>query len=310
MTGRLAILCPGQGGQHPGMFALFANAGAALERQIETALGRTVASALSDNAALFSNRLAQPLVVAATLAAWETLRADLPSPSLVAGYSIGELSAHCVAGTFSGEQTIALAALRAGAMDQCATGAAQAMLAVTGMNVATAQPILTANGAYLAIETGFDTLIAGGTREALLTAEHAFLAHSARTGWLPVTVASHTPLMSAARQQFEQHLSRAPFVDPLLPTLYPVLAGVSGDLVRSKDQARTALLRQMTEPLRWAQCMDAMAENGITVALELGPGAALSRMLPLRQPGIACRSVADFRSIDGISQWVRRALDA
>jgi [acyl-carrier-protein] S-malonyltransferase len=52
--------------------------------------------------------------------------------------------------------------------------------------------------------------------------------------------------------------------------------------------------------------MDACAEAGITVALELGPGAALSRMLQARHPGIACRSVADFRSLEGIRGWLRR----
>jgi [acyl-carrier-protein] S-malonyltransferase len=55
--------------------------------------------------------------------------------------------------------------------------------------------------------------------------------------------------------------------------------------------------------------MDAAAEAGITVALELGPGAALSRMMQARHPQIACRSVADFRSLDGIVAWLGRHLD-
>jgi [acyl-carrier-protein] S-malonyltransferase len=53
--------------------------------------------------------------------------------------------------------------------------------------------------------------------------------------------------------------------------------------------------------------MDAAAEAGITVALELGPGAALSRMLRKRHPDIAARSVADFRTLDGIRRWLERA---
>ena len=53
--------------------------------------------------------------------------------------------------------------------------------------------------------------------------------------------------------------------------------------------------------------MDAAAEAGITVALELGPGAALARMLQARHPHIACRSVADFRSLDGIVAWLGRS---
>jgi [acyl-carrier-protein] S-malonyltransferase len=54
--------------------------------------------------------------------------------------------------------------------------------------------------------------------------------------------------------------------------------------------------------------MDTAAEAGITVALELGPGSALSRMLEARHPGIACRSAAEFRTVDGIAAWVGRQL--
>jgi [acyl-carrier-protein] S-malonyltransferase len=52
--------------------------------------------------------------------------------------------------------------------------------------------------------------------------------------------------------------------------------------------------------------MDTLVESGITVALELGPGATLARMLQARHPQIACRSVADFRSLQGIQSWLAR----
>jgi len=55
--------------------------------------------------------------------------------------------------------------------------------------------------------------------------------------------------------------------------------------------------------------MDACLEAGVTVALEMGPGAALARMLQARHPQIACRSVAEFRSLDGIHSWLGRQLD-
>lgn len=319
MSARLAILCPGQGGQHAGMFDLFKDDPivdpATLPLRLlqdgglDTVLGQTVASALADDKALFCNRLAQPLVVAATLSAWERLKSlhpALPQPALVAGYSVGELAAYAVAGALPAEQTLVLAGQRAAAMDACAAGQPQAMMSVSGMEVRAGQAVLEAHGAYLAIETGFDTAIAGGTRAALEASQQALSASGARTGWLPVAVASHTPLMQAAARAFDARLALAALTDPAMP----VLAGVSGQPVRDRMQAHTALLRQMTEPLRWDLCMDALAENGIGVALELGPGAALSRMLRLRQPSIACRSVAEFRSMQGVLQWLERALDA
>lgn len=88
----LAILCPGQGGQHAGMFARIAQLPAASE-VITTAasvLG-TDPIALAADPRRFDNAIAQPLVCAGTLAHWQALRAQLPTPTLVLGYSVGEL---------------------------------------------------------------------------------------------------------------------------------------------------------------------------------------------------------------------------
>jgi [acyl-carrier-protein] S-malonyltransferase len=84
----------------------------------------------------------------------------------------------------------------------------------------------------------------------------------------------------------------------------PVLAGISGELVTGADAAQRMLARQVAEPVRWDDCMDACAEAGVDKVLELGPGAALARMFHARHPQIACRSVADFRTVDGLRRWV------
>jgi [acyl-carrier-protein] S-malonyltransferase len=78
--------------------------------------------------------------------------------------------------------------------------------------------------------------------------------------------------------------------------------------VQDVGQAIGDLSRQIAEPIRWKDCMDACAEAGATVALELGPGAALSRMLQARHPGIACRAVSEFRSLGGVRAWLERQL--
>jgi [acyl-carrier-protein] S-malonyltransferase len=94
------------------------------------------------------------------------------------------------------------------------------------------------------------------------------------------------------------------------PLQAPVLAGIDAAEVRDQARAVDTLSRQLAQPIRWLACMDAAAEAGITVALELGPGAALSRMLQNRHPHIATRSVADFRTLDGIGKWLARASEA
>ena len=109
--------------------------------------------------------------------------------------------------------------------------------------------------------------------------------------------------MQSAVEPFAQALGATPFQ----PAQAPVLAGIDAATVSDKTRAVETLSRQLSEKIRWLSCMDAAAEAGITVALELGPGAALSRMLQNRHPHIATRSVADFRTLDGIRKWLERA---
>jgi [acyl-carrier-protein] S-malonyltransferase len=289
MTGRLLLLCPGQGGQHAGMFDL-----ARLDPGARAFLDGCALPATPD--ALFDNRVAQPAIVCATLAMWQALQARLPAPQLVAGYSIGELAAYGVAGALN--NTVALAKARAALMDAAASGQPQGIAAVSGVDVAQVRNIID-----VAIVTGADSCIAGGL-EAQLAALPARLP-TARVQRLPVGVAAHTALMAGAVAPFAQLLEGATFA----PWRCPVLAGVDAMRVVRPEIAIDRLARQLASTIDWAACMDAASEAGITVALELGPGAALSRMLRERHPHIACRSVADFHTLDGIASWVTRELD-
>jgi [acyl-carrier-protein] S-malonyltransferase len=289
MTGRLLLLCPGQGGQHAGMFDL-----ARLDPGARAFLDGCALPATPD--ALFDNRMAQPAIVCATLAMWQALQARLPAPKLVAGYSIGELAAYGVAGALN--NTVALAEARAALMDAAASGQPQGIAAVSGVDVAQVRNIID-----VAIVTGADSCIAGGL-ETQLAALPARLP-TARVQRLPVGVAAHTALMAGAVAPFAQLLEGATFA----PWRCPVLAGVDAVRVVRPEIAIDRLARQLASTIDWAACMDAASEAGITVALELGPGAALSRMLRERHPHIACRSVADFHTLDGIASWVTRELD-
>lgn len=310
MRSRLALLCPGQGGQHPAMFALAQGdpaAGAQLAAWLEGAgLEAPPEAILADDKLLFANRHAQPLIVAATLANWTALGADLPEPAVVAGYSIGELAAYGVAGALAPADAVRLAAQRARLMDACLqTTPRQALLALSGLSVAALEAIARPCGFVAAIETGEDSLVAGGPHETHAALLGAIAAAGGRASVLPVELASHTPFMAGAV---------APFADLLraqgLRTLrVPVVSGISAEQVHSAGTAIEHLSRQLAEPIRWKDGMDALLEAGVTVALELGPGAALTRMLQARHPQIACRSVADFRSLAGVRAWLARHVE-
>jgi len=297
MRSRLLILCPGQGGQHAGMYDMARSDphGAALLAQLTPLLPE-----LSDPASLFGNRTAQPAIVASSLAVWEALRRDCPPPALVAGYSVGELTAYSVAGALPPERTVALAGQRAEFMDACVDPHhPHAMLAISGRRVDTLRHILAEQGFHIAIETGEDTCIAGGPTAYAA----AIVLPGARIVPLPVAVASHTPYLRAAVEPFADLLRHQSFGEMQAP----VLGGLDAMPVRDRNDAIDRLSRQLAETIVWSDCMDACAERGITAALELGPGGALSKMLSARHPEIDCRSVADFRSLDGVRRWLERA---
>lgn len=310
MAGRLALLCPGQGAQGRAMFDL-ARADPAAAALLETLLASAGLDApfedvLADDALLFANRHAQPLVVAATLANWKALEGDLPEPALVAGYSIGEVAAYAVAGALSPLDAVALARTRAGLMDACLrTTPRQALLSVSGLPLAAIEACVRRHDVHIAIVTGEDSVIAGGRADAMENLVRELAASGARTGLLPVEVASHTPFMAGAVAPLAAALGEHGLKDPLVP----VLSGISGERIGSRARAIEHLSRQVAEPILWRDCMDALPEAGITVALELGPGAGLSRMLQARHPQIAVRSVADFRSLGGVAAWLGRHVD-
>jgi [acyl-carrier-protein] S-malonyltransferase len=296
----LLLLCPGQGGQHAGMLDLARTAPAAAKLLGECGL------TAPEPATMFENRIAQPLIVGATLAMWEALRRRVPAPTLVAGYSVGELSAYGVAGALAPTDAVRLAEVRATVMDAAAANGSQALVAIGGMPVERVPALLHADGFELAIITGHDSCIAGGLAATVPHLENAVAAAGGRLQRLPVGIASHTSLMAPAVAPFAGALLAAPFHAQACP----VLSGIGAEKIDSKARAVDTLSRQLSETIGWSDCMDAAAEAGVTVALELGPGAALARMMQARHPQIACRSVADFRSLDGIIGWIGRQFDA
>ncbi|WP_076593664.1 ACP S-malonyltransferase [Herminiimonas arsenitoxidans] len=314
MMNRVAILCSGQAGQHAGMFDLVredADASQLLDAwPLEELCGHPLSEILSDERLLFSNPIAQPLVVAAILATWVAVRKIIPKPVVVAGYSIGELASWSVAGALAAEETIRLAALRAKLLQACITpDQPQQMMAISLsqslIQMADIQPVLRAHGFYIAIEVDEDSVIAGGLLNQADALEAAITAAGGKVTRLPIEIASHTPWMQTAVSPFEQAVVASNIKTPS----FPVLAGISGARLHDKDAAAPMLSRQLAEPIRWQAVMDGLNEAGVTMAIELGPGAALAKMLKTRHPHIQCRSIAEFKSLAGVKKWVAQYTD-
>ncbi|CRD46561.1 malonate decarboxylase subunit epsilon [Stenotrophomonas maltophilia] len=301
----LALLCPGQGAQHAAMFDRVRDIPAARHTLdvAGTVLGRDVFSAAAA-ADRFDNALAQPLLCAASLAQWQGLRDSLPTPTLIAGYSIGELAAHAIAGSFDATTCLALAAQRAQLMDS--TSPADAGLqAVLGLERHVLQPLCDLHGAHVAIANGQDHFIVGGTHASLQRLADAAQAQGADIRLLPVHVPAHTPLLAAAVAPFAAALDASPLQAPRLP----LLAGIDARPVRDRATAVNTLSLQLAQTIEWAQVMRQAFERGARVFLQLGPGNALARMVAPAYPCCEVRAVEEFQSLEGAAAWVRSALE-
>ncbi len=310
---RLAILFSGQGNQQPAHLEALRQA-LPIAKSITEALAEHIPDVWQmpdvPLALLQTNRIAQPLIFASQLALWQQLAQRLPRPVAVAGYSLGEMAACCVAGCFGAEEGIALCAERAAAMDACIDTPA-GLLAIAGLPAASSEALAADYGLAVAIRNGPDHLVLGGPepglQRAAQQAEHLGAARVVRLG---VTTPSHTPWLAAAAQRFATHLAThlaSPHLEPHPQRLTtPVLSAIDGRPASQSQAALQALARQIDHPLDWTACQDAIAERQPDAILEIGPGNALARMWAERHPHIPVRAGDEFRSVEGIVEWVEK----
>lgn len=299
----LAVLCPGQGAQHPGMLDLASEAVAreALD-EAGAALGDDPRTwTVSD--AMFANANAQPLICVAQNAQWRALRERLPRPLAFAGYSVGELSCYGLADAVGIGTLAQLARGRAAAMDAAAAAHAGGLVAVRGLARGTIAAICAEVGAHVAIATEADAFVVGACEAALVQFARRCAALGAQARSLRVGVAAHTPLLAAAVAPFRAALEASALRVPAVP----VVASIDAAWVRTRERAIATLASQVAQTIEWSQCLDALYERGCRVFLELGPGQALSRMVRERFDDAEARAVDEFRSFAAIAAWAARA---
>lgn len=309
MTVRLALLCAGQGGQHPQMFDRLAaepTAQGVLDR-VSAQAGFDVCAlgAHADEAAMADNRLAQVLVVGHALAAATALRAAGIEPAVCAGYSVGEMAAHGAAGIWDAEETLALTAQRAGHMDAAGleAGVPLRMCAVIGIEAAAAGRLAERCGAALAIVNGARHVVVGGPLDAVERFECLAPEHGAtHVRRLPVNIASHTRFIAAAAEPFARALTDAHWNPPRAT----VLSGLDGRAITCAADSVRLLSRQIHDTLHWHECLHAVFEYGVDAVLEIGPGRALTKMVGESFPAVPVRAWEEFRSPSGVAKWLAR----
>lgn len=300
----LALLCSGQGRQHADMFANWMHCERAqpVFDALESVLGITAQAVATGATELFANRQAQPLVCAATLSAWRCLEPMLPEPHAVLGYSVGELSAYAIAGGMSDADCLRLAQRRADAMDAASPDDA-GLTAVLGLSAEAVADVCSRTGLAIAIINHVDHYVLGGTEAALAEGEALAEARGGRVKRLPVSVPSHTPMLSTAVARFQHDLEAVALRAPRRP----MLSGNDGRMIDSREAAMFSLSAQLANTLDWRSAMELVVERGARVFLELGPGSALARIARELHPGCVARSVEEFRSLEAVAEWVSAA---
>ncbi len=304
----VAILCSGQGAQAADMFDLISEAPEAgpVFAAARRALGGRDPRDLVHQASqqeIHANKVAQVLCCTQALAYWAILRAAIREPLTVVGYSAGELAAWGVAGVIDAATVLDLAVARAALMDE-ATSEPSGLAAILGLPRSEIEAICRDHDVYVSIVNAPLHFLIGGSIARLDAAlAEAERRGAIRTVTLPVDVASHTPLLREASERFEKILQDRVTATGM-PSGVRLISGIDGVAVLRVDVGLQKLALQIQQTIDWWVCMDACRSTDPRRTLELGPGGALAHMIGETGPEVNARSVAAFRSIEGIRHWL------
>lgn len=281
----LVLVAPGQGAQTPGFLTPWlelpglADRLGAWSEVVELDLIAYGTTAGADE--IRDTAVAQPLLVAAALAAAEALGA---SPDVLAGHSVGEFAAAALAEVLTPEQALGLVRERARAMARAAAVTETGMTAVLGGVEADVLAAIEKHGLTPANINGAGQIVAGGTLEQLA----AFKEDApARARLIPLKVAGafHTHHMAPAVESLR---AAAEAVEPADPKV-TLLSNADGQAVASGAEFLRKLVKQVSSPVRWDSCMETMAALGVTDMIELLPGGTLT--------GLAKRGLRGVRTV-------------
>ncbi|MEV0869487.1 ACP S-malonyltransferase [Brachybacterium paraconglomeratum] len=302
----LAIVCPGQGAQKPGFLSPWRE----LPGVEESLAGLSEAAGIdllrhgteSDADTIRDTAVAQPLLVAAGIVAASQLRAeeDLPAADVLAGHSVGELTAAALGGVLSYEDAMRLVAVRSRAMATAAAAEPTSMAAVVG---GTREDVLAAierHGLHPANINSAAQVVAAGSAERIAALGEDGPA-KARVIPLQVAGAFHTPYMAAAREELAAF---APTLSPADPTL-PLVSNAGGEVVTSGVQYLDAIVAQVASPVDWEACMATFRDRGVTAMIEVAPAGTLTGLAKRELKGIALGNLNSPDDLEAARALVR-----
>lgn len=281
----IACVFPGQGAQTVGMGRALAEAFPVCRdtfAEADAALGFALSDVIFNGPAeqLTLTAITQPAILTMSVAAFRLLESRGLRPALVAGHSLGEYSAHVAAGTFDFADAVRIVHHRGQYMQEAVPVGEGAMAAILGGDEAlVAQACAEAAEGDVVSPANLNApgqiVIAGSAAAVARAGERAKALGAKRVIPLQVSAPFHCALMRPAEERLAPELRAVAARDPRVPVVANVDAAPKTDVVSSID----ALIRQVSAPVRWEDCVRRLASAGVTAYVEVGPGTVLSGLV-------------------------------
>jgi len=249
----------------------------------------------------------QPAILTVSIAAYRALEKRGVTPDFVAGHSLGEYSALVAAGGLDFSAAVKLVRARGRYMQEAVPAGEGAMAAILGLPPAEVLEICkkAADNEVVSpanLNSPEQTVISGNAAAVKRAVEIASQSGAKRAVILPVSAPFHCALMAPAQKRLEHDLRAANFTALKIP----LITNVDAEAITAGDEAREALIRQVTSPVRWLDSVHEMIESGVTIFVEVGPGKVLSGLMRQIDRSVRSLNVEDAASlqatIDKIAQ--------
>ncbi|HDL6607367.1 ACP S-malonyltransferase [Yersinia sp. 22-579] len=301
---KFAMVFPGQGSQSLSMLADLAAQFPIVEETFSEAssvLGYDLWQLVQQGPAEELNKTwqTQPALLTASVAIWRVWQHQGGKlPTMMAGHSLGEYSALVCAGVLDFKQAVRLVELRGKLMQEAVPEGTGAMYAIIGLdNESIAKACEESALGQVVSPVNFNSpgqVVIAGNKEAVERAGAACKALGAKRALpLPVSVPSHCALMKPAADKLAVALEEIEFQAPL----FPVVNNVDVKTEVSPEAIRSALVRQLYNPVRWTESVEFIAAEGVELLLEVGPGKVLTGLTKRIVDTLAAAPVNDVATL-------------
>ena len=302
---KLAIVFPGQGSQTIGMLDNLITIDKKAREIVNIAsdiLGYDILKIISDGPKekLDSTEVTQPAILLTSYVTWLLWKHESNTiPSVLAGHSLGEYTALLCADIISFEDAIMIVSERGKYMQQSVPDSTGAMAAILGLDDSLIEQ-LCSNAAEDEIVSAANynspgqVVVSGHKNAVNRMINLAKNAGARRAILLPVSVPSHCALMKDTANKFSKLLDKITFNNAQIP----ILQNVDAKLKTNAADIKTALIKQLYEPVRWVDTINEIHRIGVTKIIECGPNNVLSGLIKRIEKSFELFSISDKPSLE------------